>query len=369
MKKMFAWLLAGTLALGLWGCAGEEAPAEISAPAETAAPSQETEETTMETSVPETETVSAEPLFLKVSSITFSVVGDSEDIYLGLAPRDQITWESDDPSVVSVDKGVLTATGVGTTTVRAVHGDQILECSAGCLAEDQEALKSLDPEILRKPMRGVPEVDLDSPCTFYDNAAMVGDSIVLMMLQSESPGDYLGNLLILARNGTSMMGLVQRFKNVFFQGVEMNLEDAIAASGVERVYMLVGSNDIACEPNRIAYFDNWDVMLERIREKSPGVEVVMISNTPRCKMIVDGKLFAVEVYNKMIRDYNEQLQQYCREHDYPYLDLSYYIEDHNGDMAKEYNLDGYHMNNDGYMQWIRLMRFYAEYEKAGGKLS
>lgn len=45
-------------------------------------------------------------LFLKVSSITFSLVGESDDIYLGLVPIEQVTWESEDPSVVSVENGV-----------------------------------------------------------------------------------------------------------------------------------------------------------------------------------------------------------------------------------------------------------------------
>ena len=54
-------------------------------------------------------------LFLKVSSITFSLVGESDDIYLGLVPREQVTWESQAPRAVSVENGVLTATGAGST--------------------------------------------------------------------------------------------------------------------------------------------------------------------------------------------------------------------------------------------------------------
>ena len=58
--------------------------------------------------VPETEAPVLEgSLFLKVSSVTFSVVGESEDIYLGLIPRELVTWESEDPSVVSVENGAF----------------------------------------------------------------------------------------------------------------------------------------------------------------------------------------------------------------------------------------------------------------------
>ena len=52
-------------------------------------------------STAQTEPVTVEnkgSLFLKVSSITFSVVGETDDIYLGVIPRESVTWESADPS-------------------------------------------------------------------------------------------------------------------------------------------------------------------------------------------------------------------------------------------------------------------------------
>ena len=365
MKRYCALLLLGALLLQLWGC-GAQTPAEERETAETAAV---TEAETEAPTVRETEPVPEEPMYLKVSSITFSLAGDSEDIYMGLVPREKITWESEDPNVISVENGVLTANSVGTTTIRASCGDRQLECTASCLAETEEELKSLDPELLRKPKRMVPDVELDSPCTFYDNAVLVGDSISLMMIQNESKGNYLGDLLVLARNGTSLCGLVNRFKNIYYQACEMNLEDAIAKSQVDRMYILLGANDIACEPNRLAYFDNWDTMLARLRDKTPDLEIVVISNTPKCKTTKNsvGNKFAK--YNAMVKEDNAKLEQYCSEHGCQYLNLAYYIEDHEGNMALEYNLDGDHMNDVGYLQWIKLMRLYAEYELAGGKIS
>ena len=52
-------------------------------------------------------------LFLTVSRIDLSVVGETEDIYAGTAPRENVQWQSDDEKVVTVRDGVLTATGVG----------------------------------------------------------------------------------------------------------------------------------------------------------------------------------------------------------------------------------------------------------------
>lgn len=308
------------------------------------------------------------PLYLTVSSITFSVVGEQEDIYLGLAPREQVRWQSDDPGIVSVENGVLTATGVGTTTIHARYADQELTCTAGCLAQTREALDALEYRVLCQPKRLLPQVELNEPCTYFDNAALVGDSIAYMMMQVESPGDYLGNILFLARGGTSLYGFVNRMKNVYYQGQEMNLEDAIAQSRVERVYVLIGSTDMGVDSQRDAFFDNWDIMLSRIREKSPEVEIVMISNIPRYDLRSD-QVWALRAYNECIAEYNEKLRTYAAENGCLFLDLCAYIEDHCGRMAESYNLDGFHLSEEGYRVWMKVMRYYARYEREGGTLS
>ena len=370
MRKFLAWLLLPAAVLSLNGCGAEPdlnetAGATVVETADVEDLTDEIQIAAMEAETPALENA----LFLKVSAITFSVVGESEDIYLGLAPRELVTWESEDPSVVSVEDGVLTAVGVGTTTIRAVYGDRQVECTAGCLAETQEELDSLGFDVLCQPKRLLPDVDLETPCTYFDNAALVGDSIAYMMLQSESKGDYLGNMLFLARGGTSLNGFVRRFKNIYYQGVERNLEDAIAASQVERMYIMIGSNDIASEPQRKIFMENWDILVKRIREKSPDVQIVIISNIPRCANEVESKDSNFLTYNALIAEYNTKLRQFAAENDCLYLDLYYYIQDHCGRMPKEYNLDGYHMNELGYHTWMKVLRYYAQYELEGGTLS
>ncbi len=363
MKKLLIWLLLTAAMLSLCGCGSASSPRETTeAKAETTAP--ETQAVTEETAAP----VLEDNLFLKVSSITFSLVGESEDIYLGLIPRELVTWESEDPAVVSVEDGVLTANGVGTTTIRATYSDCQVECIAGCLAETQEELDCLGFDVLSQPKRLPPEVDLEEPCTYFDNAALVGDSISYMMFQCEAKGNYLGNLLFLARGGTSLNGFVQRSKNICYQGIEMNLEDAIAASEVERMYILIGSNDLASDAQRVFFMENWDTMLGRIREKCPDVEIVMISNIPQYAD-EEGQGSFFRNYNTNVAEYNEKMRQYAAENNCMYLDLCCYIQDHCGRMAKEYNLDGYHLNEPGYHIWMKVLRYYAQYELEGGTLS
>lgn len=372
MKKLVALLLLVGMLLSLLSCGADAAPAVAEtadrAPTEAATEAQAVAETPQETVETIQSPVSAEKMFLKVSAVTFSLVGESEDIYLGLIPRELVTWESEDPEVVSVDNGVLTANAVGTTTIRASYGDQQLECTAGCLAQTQEELDGLGFDILNQPKRLLPEVDLEEPCTYFDNAVLVGDSISYMMMQCEAKGDYLGGILFFARGGTSLNGFVVQDKNIFFKGKELTLEDAIAASQVERMYILIGSNDLAVPANREHFMGNWDILLGRIREKSPDVEIVVISNIPQYAN-EQGQTGMFREYNTNVAEYNEKMRVYAAENDCMYLDLCCYIEDHCGRMAKEYNLDGYHLNDAGYHTWMKVLRYYAQYELEGGTLS
>lgn len=367
MKRILSWLLLTATMLSLWGCAGTAAqPEATESPAETTAAEIPSEETQAATEVPASET-----LFLKVSSITFSLVGESDDIYLGLVPREDVTWESEDPAIVSVENGVLTATGVGTTVIRATYGETQAVCTARCLAATQEELDSLDFEILSAPKRLPPEVDLTEPCTDFDNAAIVGDSITYFLFQWESKTNYLGEMLFLARGGVSMNGFVQRSKNIYYQGREMNLEKAIAKSQVERVYFLMGSNDVTSKTQRPHVFENWSIMLERIREASPDVEIVLMSNIPLCDTEPESRendeLIATR--NGRVEEYNATLKQFAEENDCMYLDLCYYVQDHCNRMPAIYSQGSYHMNETGCLNWMKILRYYAQYELEGGTLS
>lgn len=360
MKKLLCGLLAALVLLGSTGCAAENSsPAEV--PADAAQSSAQTDvsgEVPAETEEP----VYEGSLFLKASSVTLSVVGETDDIYLGLIPREEVTFESDDESVVTFENGVLTAVGVGNTTVRAIYRDQTIECAAGCLAQTQEELEAMDPEILQSPKRLPPAVDMESECTDFAEAAIIGDSITYFMFQWESKYDYLGEVTFLARGGVSLNGFILRSKNVFFRGKERHLEDAIAESGVKEIYVMLGQNDLSSKA-RTKIMDNWVLLLERIREKSPDVEIYMQSCIP--EVSENDKL---NEKNLRIFAYNDTLRAFAKENGCHYIDLKYYIEDHQGKMPECYSQGNYHMNEAGCYTWMQILRFYAQYENEGGIL-
>lgn len=358
MKKILLCTLAVLLAFGICGCADAQAPEETEATEIVLA-----SETTEASTEPAPEPAPLGSLFLKASSVTLSVVGETDDIYLGIIPVEDVTFESDDESVVTFENGVLTAVGVGTTTVRASYGDQVAECSAGCLAQTQEELEALDLTILQSPKRLPPVVDMESECTDFDEAVIIGDSITYFMFQWESKYNYLGDVQFLARGGVSLNGFVGYFKNVYFQGKEAYLEDAIAQCGAKKVYMMLGQNDLTSKA-RVKVMDNWVILLDRIREKSPDAEIYIQSCIPETS-----EDDALNEKNQRIFTYNETLREFAKENGCHFIDLEYYIEDHQGKMPICYSQGNYHMNESGCYAWMQILRFYARLEKEGVELS
>ena len=74
-------------------------------------------------------------------------------------------------------------------------------------------------------------------------------------------------------------------------------------------------------------------------------------------------------YNLDVAQITPQLRQLARERGYGFLDLGYYIQDPLGRMPKIYSKDEFHMNDAGSLVWIRLLRYSAYLEAAGGSLT
>lgn len=352
-KRIIMLLLSVCMLLGLLaGCAPEQGTSggDSAGAVSTKAPTS--------TATPElTPEPTPEPydgyLYLTVSRIDFSLQGESEDIYCGTIPRETVAWESADESVATVENGVLTATGVGSTTVACEYNGERIECTVGCLAATEEDLNKLDEKTLRSPKR-VPPIVSDDPITFFEDAAIIGDSITYIMWQWETKYNYLGDVTFLVRGGTSLNGFVNNYKNIYYKGVETKLENAIASTGVKKVFLMMGQNDLSYRAIDET-MESWEVLTKRILEKSPDVEIYIESLIPEWT-----KSTAKNSANEKIFEYNILLEQFCKEKGFHFVDVAPYAVDHTGRMPTTYSLDqSIHMNEEGCYQWMQLLKSYA----------
>ncbi len=291
-------------------------------------------------------------VLLSVSEITFSVVGESEDIYIGSAPREEVQWTSDDPEVVAVEDGVLTAKGVGATKITAAFGDQRVTCAAGCLAGSQAALGNMSSDVLQAPKRIPAEVEFD-PKLFFADAAIIGDSITYNLMVHETKTGLLGHPLFLARKNIGVFNFVTHRINLYYQGAEYYVEDAIAASKVKKVFFLLGMNDLGYQtPQECA--ERYGVLIDRVQKKNPDVEIYIQTCLPWYTASPFSQL------NEDVDKFNELVTEVAGEKGCRMIDLAAYIENHGNGMAKAYTLDyGAHLNYEGSVAWMNLLRVYA----------
>ena len=355
MKKLLALLLC---LLTLTGCGSAEAP-ETNAPATAAtsptAPPESLPPVTEAETVPPT-TAAPLPegtLFLSVSRLDFSVVGESEDIYLGTLPREEVTFESADESVATFENGILTAVGTGSTTVTAAFGDQVLTVSVSCLAATEEELLALDDAVLRSAKR-YPPVMGDEPMDYFADAAIVGDSISYILFQWETMYNYLGEPLFLVRGGTGLNGLVRDYKLVYYKGKETKIDNALADAQPRKVFIMLGQNDLRYR--EIAdCMDSWVTLVDRIRTACPDIEIHIQSCTPEWI-----KSTGSNFNNEKIEEYNGILKAFAEENGCYFVDIHYYTVDHLHRMPGEYELDkSIHMNEAGCYAWMQALKAYA----------
>lgn len=365
MKKCLALCITAILLFCICGCnSGNSQQTDPvvteAAVTETAAPETTIPETTVaETTVP-TEPALEGDLFLTVSEMNFSIVGEEEDIYVGTAPRDMITWVSSDESIATFQDGILTAVGVGSTTVYAEYGDHRIDVAVSCLAQTEEELNAMSASVRRSPKR-IPPVVEEPSYEYFDDVGFVGDSISYILFQYETRHGHLGNPTFLTRGGVSLNGFVRYYKNLYWQGQETKIEEVVAASGVKKLFLMLGNNDLHYRTLEET-MESWDIMLERILEKSPDVEIYIQSCTHEWTELHSGNSI-----NSKINEYNQLLIQYCADNGYNYVDVQQYFVDHTNRMAEVYSLDHeIHLGEEGCLMWMRALNAYAQLRLLGG---
>lgn len=367
MKKFISLLLIFVMMLSFFGCSQDmDAPGpavENDVPADETNLTEQTQSTqaqmeTQDDSEPlsqqtETQTEITGELYLTVSKLTFSVVGESEDVYCGSLPRDVIIWESSDESVALVDNGVVTAVGVGNATVTAQFRDQKMECVIGCLANDQEELNSLPEGVLHEPKK-IPPVGDGQPCHFFDDAGVIGDSVSYSLVLWAAQTGEMGTATFLVRGGNGIAGYVNRYKTINYQGLEMTIEDAVEMSGAKKLFIMIGVNDLGFMTVEET-MDYFRIMMDRILERCPDVDVYLESLLPVWEDGIQG------TKNADVNAYNVLLEQYAQEKGFHYVEVASYIMDHTGGMAKPYCADSStHMNYEGIDAWMQALKLYAQ---------
>lgn len=194
---------------------------------------------------------------------------------------------------------------------------------------------------------------------FYSTSAFIGSSIGVgqkMYFDSQGKG-YLGDPLMLVVGCYSFnndkRGLA-KYK-VKYKGTPMMAKDAIYKSGVDKVFISMGTNDMMQRGDRVAerYID----YLKGIRKKNPDVVIFIESTTGVHKGRERGNL-----NSKNIDLMNKCMEKYCAgQKDIYYVDVSTVMKDKDGRLKSSCCSDGYvHLTMKGYSLWMQELTDYTD---------
>lgn len=375
INKLLSLILVLCMLIGvLAGCGND--PEEILLP-ETTAGTGSSEDTQEGTTEPEEGP--AEQIELNRDDITLIRVGETLNLYDGSISTAEITWTSLDESVATFADGVVTAVAAGETTVSAEYEGVKVSCKVYCNIKENPVPPETKPITTnpttppetnpsggdvpsgtgsRDPVKAAPtQQSVDS--AFFDDAVFVGDSISLKLSQYAASSGALGKakFLVVGSYGVSNAINDHPDTKLTYQGVKYtDVEQALAATGAKKVFIMLGMNDIGLY-GIDKTITNWATLLDLIHSTCPGVTIYIQSMTP---VWTGGERGSLK--NSNVDAYNAKLQTFAQSHNCKYIDVAPYMKDSTGGLATVFCSDSYvHLTNEGAQRWIAVLKAYTGY--------
>lgn len=205
---------------------------------------------------------------------------------------------------------------------------------------------------------------------YFNDAVFIGDSISygfeLYVTEKRANGEtVLGEAKFLTSGslsyGNSLWDVSDESVHPTYNGEKMKLEDAIAQIKPGKIYILLGTNDVALYgvEQTIA---NADTEISRMLEASPGAEIFIMSTTPKyspAESDVDGAL-----NNADIDALNVAMRNFAVEKGYNFMNIAPLFKDETGGLASDYCSDtegmGIHFTSAAYDIWLNFLYSYGK---------
>ena len=199
------------------------------------------------------------------------------------------------------------------------------------------------------PVKAGPEVPRQEATdnSFFADAAFLGNSLVrgLLLYGDIDTADYY------AANSASVWNVGMTLSYDLGNGVSITLLDAISRKAYNKVYVLMGINEISLDTD---YFISlYSDMLDTIRQSQPEADIYIMSLTPVTEeKSNEGPTFSAQ----RVSEYNEALYGLAGEKDCYYIDLVDALAEPDGYLDPELSTDGIHMKRPKYTQWSDYLR-------------
>ncbi len=193
--------------------------------------------------------------------------------------------------------------------------------------------------------------------SFFDDAVFVGDSVSLKLTNYHLSTAALGNAAFLTSGSLGVANAMwdlhrEDAVHPSYQGETVTVVDGIAKTGREKVYFMLGINDLGLYGVEET-FENFKLLTDDILRTSPDVTMYIQSVTPMLEDFTD-------LTNARINEYNALVSEYCREKGWYFVDVASVLRDANGCLPYDYCSDpdnmGIHFNDLACEIWVDYLR-------------
>ena len=126
----------------------------------------------------------------------------------------------------------------------------------------------------------------------------------------------------------------------------LNRIDNIIEYQPQKLFLLIGINDLNQGRQVPNIVENYNLILNSIKDKLPTTKVFIQSVLP-----VNYQKFQKSGVNDKVIELNLKLRELAKEFSYQYIDLFSAFLDINKELDSQYTTDGVHLNGQGYLVW------------------
>ena len=132
----------------------------------------------------------------------------------------------------------------------------------------------------------------------------------------------------------------------------LNRIGEVTARKPAKIFIMIGGNDFVIGRPVRTVLDNYRKIIGRIRTESPDTIIYIQSNLPTLY-----RLFPLP--RNLMPELNRGLKAMADNRKIFFLDIYSRMADANGDLNKDYTIDGAHLNGRGYLVWRDAIRAYV----------
>ncbi len=209
------------------------------------------------------------------------------------------------------------------------------------------------PEPPAEPEYAGPDLAESEPVDdgYFADAAFFGNSLV----DGLSRYGGLKNASFYAATSASVVNVSITQNSLLESGDKGTLLDAMTEKDHDKIYILLGINEIGFEPE---YFSQlYSTLLDSIRQAEPDSDIYIMSLSPVTQACSESS----DVFNmERIGAYNDALYALAKDKQCYYVDLCAALAGDDGYLTEEDSTDGIHLKPEKYPDWAEYLRTHVK---------